>query len=205
MYKVLIVDDHESVCDSLERILTDSGGFIVAGRLANAAHTEIYCEKLKPDLVFMDVCTEGGASGLDAIKVLRDKFPETKIIAMSGFDEITCAQRAKESGAHAFILKSQSLDCFTETARLVMLGGGYFPEAKKLSLSDKESPLTPREMQILRLLCKHMTNEKIAAELCISENTVKFHKKNMLEKTGFANCVDLAFHVISHGWINPLY
>ena len=205
MFKALIVDDHESVCDSLERALANSSDFTVVGRLANAVHAEIYCEKLMPDLVFMDVCTEGGASGLDAIKVLREKFPEIKIIAMSGFDEISYAPRAKEAGAHAFVPKSQSLDHFIETARMVMRGGTIFPETKKFSLSDKESPLTPREMQILRLLCKHMTNEEIAGELCISENTVKFHKKNMLEKTGFANCVDLAFHVISHGWINPLY
>ena len=205
MNKVLIVDDHESVCDSLERKLKDSGDFRVVGRLANAGHAEIYCKKLKPDLVFMDVCTEGGASGLDAIKVLKDKFPEIKIIAMSGFDEITYARRAEEFGAHAFVYKSQSLNCFVQTARLVMQGSIYFPEARKISIPDKESPLTPREIQILRLLCKHMTNEEIAAVLNISENTVKFHKKNMLEKTGFANCVDLAFHVISHGWINPLY
>ena len=205
MYKTLIVDDHQSVCDSLERALTDSGDFTVAGRLANAAHAEIYCEKLCPDLVFMDVCTEGGASGLDAIKALRNKFPQIKIIAMSGFDEITYAPRAEECGAHAFVNKSQSLDSFIEAARAVMQGGSYFPETKKLSLMEGESPLTAREMQILRLLCKHMTNKEIASELCISENIVKFHKKNVLEKTGFANCVDLAFHVISHGWINPLY
>ena len=205
MFEVLIVDDHKSICDSLELALKNSGDFTVTGKISSASHTDIYCEKLKPDLVFMDVCTERGASGLDAIKVLRAKYPDIKVIAMSGFDEITFSQRAKESGAHAFIYKSQSLDFFIVTARLVMQGGTYFPEAKKLSIAGTESPLTPREMEVLRLLCKHMTNTEIAAELNISENTVKFHKKNMLEKTGFANCVDLAFHVISHGWINPLY
>ena len=205
MYKVLIVDDHESVCESLEHKLKESGDFAVIGKLSSAAHAGLYCEKLNPDLVFMDVVTEGGASGLDAIKVLKNNFPEIKIIALSGFDEITYAQRAEESGAHAFVYKSQSLDRFTETARLVMQGGTYFPEAKKFSMPKGECVLTSREMQILKFLCKHMTNEEIAEELSISGNTVKFHKKNMLEKTGFSNCVDLAFHVISHGWINPLY
>ena len=205
MHKVLIIDDHESVCDSLERALTGSGDFTVVGRLANAAHAEIYCEKLMPCLVFMDVCTEGRASGLDAIKVLRERFPEIKIISMSGFDEISYAPRAKEAGTHAFVPKSQSLDHFIETAHMVMQGSTCFPEEKKIIIHDIESPLTRREMQVLRLLCKHMTNTEIAAELFISENTVKFHKRNMLKKTGFVNCVDLAFHVISHGWINPLY
>ena len=205
MYKTLIVDDHKSVCDSLERAFAESGDFLVVGRLGNASYTDIYCAKLTPDLVIMDVCTEDGASGLDAIKALRDNHPETKILAMSGFDEITFAQRAKEFGAHAFVDKSQSLDFFIETARGVMMGRHYFPEAKKLVFSDEKPPLTSREMEVLKLLCKHKTNGEIAEELGISENTVKFHKKNMLAKTGFANCVDLAFHVISHGWINPLY
>lgn len=60
-------------------------------------------------------------------------------------------------------------------------------------------------MEILRLMCKHMTNKEIASELYISEDTVKYHKKNMLAKTGFARSVDLAFYMISNGWINPLY
>ena len=205
MYKVLIVDDHESVCDSLERTLASAGDFSVVGRLPNAADAEIYCEKFRPDLVFMDICTESGASGLDAIKVLNKKFPELKIIAMSGFDEITYAPRAKEAGARAFLHKSQSLDYFIEAARGVMRGNCFYPETKKILMPDGECPLTSRELQVLKLVCKHMTNTEIAAELNISDNTVKFHKKNMLEKTGFANCVDLAFHVISHGWINPLF
>ena len=68
-----------------------------------------------------------------------------------------------------------------------------------------EAPLTQREMEILRLLCRHMTNKQIGEELFISENTVKYHKANMLAKTGFATSVDLAFYMISNGWINPLY
>lgn len=60
-------------------------------------------------------------------------------------------------------------------------------------------------MQILRLICKHMTNKEIADELFITEHTVKYHKSNMLAKTGFNRTVDLAFYIISNGLINPLY
>jgi len=68
-----------------------------------------------------------------------------------------------------------------------------------------EAPLTEREMEVLRLLCKHMTNQEIASELFISEHTVKYHKSNMLAKTGFNKTVDLAFYLISNGLINPHY
>ena len=205
MHKVLIVDDHESMCDSLFHALTITDDFIVVGSLHNAIHAELYCIKLKPDLILMDVCTEGGASGLDATKVIKEKHPHIKVIVMSGFDEITYSPRAKDAGADAFIYKSKSLDYFVEVAKGVMEGDCFFPEPKTISTSMGEAPLTEREMEVLRLMCKHMTNKEIADELFISEHTVKYHKSNMLAKTGFEKAIDLAFHMISNGLINPLY
>ena len=205
MTKVLIVDDHESMCDSLAITLEKAGGFTIVGKLQRADHADIYCERLKPELVFMDVCTENGASGLAATKEIRQKFPNIKIIVMTGFDEITYVPRAKEAGANAFIFKSKSLEFFSEIAISVMQGNSYWPEAKKIPMPTGEAPLTEREMEILRLMCKHMTGREIAEELFISENTVKFHKSNMLAKTGFSKAVDLAFYMISNGWINPRY
>ena len=167
MTKVLVVDDHESMRESLERLFNESGDFCVVGGISCADHAVRMCGELSPDIVFMDVCTEGGASGLRATKEVRDAFPDIKVIVMSG--------------------------------------GGCFPEPKTIPMPQGEAPLTEREMEILRLMCKHMTNKEIAAELYISEDTVKYHKKNMLAKTGFARSVDLAFYMISNGWINPLY
>jgi len=205
LIKVLIVDDHESMCDSLTYALEGTKEFTVAGRLSTADHAGIYCERLQPDLVLMDVCTEGGASGITATKSLCKKYPEMKFIVMSGFDEITYAPRAKEAGAHAFVFKSKSLDHFINVARDVMRGEICFPEAKTIPMPVGEAPLTEREMEVLRLLCMHMTTREIAQELFISENTVKYHKANMLAKTGFSKTVDLAFYMISNGWINPMY
>lgn len=204
-YKVLIVDDHESMCDSLSFALKRAGNFEVVGSIPSAAHADIYTERLRPDLVLMDVCTENGASGLDASKDLRVRYPDMKIIVMSGFDEITYAPRAKEAGADAFVFKSKSLDYFIEVIRGVMEGAKYFPEGRTIPMPKGEAPLTEREMEVLRLMCKHMTSKEIAEELFISENTVKYHKSNMLAKTGFSKTVGLAFYMISNGWINPWY
>ena len=205
MKKVLIVDDHESMIDSLSFALKATGEFDVVGSLKNADLAEVYCLRLEPDLVLMDVCTEKGASGLDATKAIIEQFPNIKVIVMSGFDEITYAPRAKEAGAHAFIFKSKSLDDFVEITKGVLNGKNYFPESKIVITQKGETPLTEREMEVLRLLCKHMTNKEIADALFISEHTVKYHKSNMLAKTGFKKSVDLAFHMIANGYINPLY
>ena len=205
MIKVLVVDDHESMCDSLRYTLENAGGFSVVGNLQRADLTDIYCDRLKPDLIFMDVCTEEGASGLEATKLIREKYPQIKIVVMSGFDEITYAPRAREAGAHAFVFKSKSLDFFAEVALGVMEGKTFWPEARTIPMPMGEAPLTERELEVLRLMCKHMTSKEIAEELYISENTVKYHKKNMLGKTGFNSAVELAFYMVSTGWINPRY
>ncbi|MCL1914353.1 MAG: LuxR C-terminal-related transcriptional regulator [Eubacteriaceae bacterium] len=68
-----------------------------------------------------------------------------------------------------------------------------------------EANLTAREMEAMRLMCRHMTSGEIAKELFISENTVKFHKANILSKTGYEKSMDLVVYVLTKGWINPLY
>lgn len=191
--------------EMLAETLSKLEGFEVVGGIASAGFALLYCEKLRPDLVLMDICTEGNASGLAATKEIRSRFPDIKVIVMTAFEEISYVPRAKEAGAHGFVYKSRSLAFFAEVALSVMNGDRCFPEPKTIAMPNGEVPLTEREMEILRLLCKHMTNREIGEELFISENTVKYHKSNMLAKTGFDNAVDLVFYMITNGWINPLY
>ena len=205
MKRILIVDDHESMRDSIEVAFENVEDFIVIGGIPCASFALAYCDNLNPDLVMMDVCTENRASGLEATKLIKESHPEIKVIIMTAFEEISYIPRAKSAGAEAFIYKNKSLDFFVEITKKVLDGGSYFPEPKALPMPEGEAPLTRREMEVLRLLCRHMTNKEIAEELYISENTVKYHKANMLSKTGFSKAVDLAFHMISNGWINPLY
>ena len=205
MYHVLIVEDHESMREALTMAYTASRKFQICGELSNADFSELYCEKLHPDLVLMDICTDRGASGLTAAQQIHEHFPEIKVIVMTGFDELSYVSRAKAVGASGFIYKSKSLSFFVEVSLKVMNGETYFPEPKSIPMPSGEIPLTDREMEVLRLICKHMSNQEIAEELFISENTVKYHKSNMLAKTGFKKTVDLAFYMLSNGWINPLY
>ena len=104
MTKVLIVEDHASMRESLAVALTAAGDFSVVGEVPNADYALDFCRHLHPDLVLMDVCTEGGASGLKAVEDIRKSDEEIKIIVMTAFDEITYIPRAKAAGAK----KSQS-------------------------------------------------------------------------------------------------
>lgn len=206
MAKVLIVDDHASMRDSLRNTLENTGGFTVVGEVRTAMALDAVCSVFKPDLVFLDVCTEGGASGLEAAKKLRSTFPEIRIIVMSGFDEVTYAARAKELGAHAFVEKDNRLSYFAEVAQGVMEGRSFWPEPKTIPVPQGELPLTDRELEVLRLLCRSdMSVADIARELCISESTVAFHRQNILKKTGFKRTVDVVTFALGKGYINPNY
>ena len=202
MTKVLVVDDHESMRESLERLFNESGDFCVVGGISCADHAVRMCGELSPDIVFMDVCTEGGASGLRATKEVRDAFPDIKVIVMTAFDEISYAPRAKEAGAHAFIYKSRSLSEFEQTARDVMSGGGCFPEPKTIPMPQGEAPLTEREMEILRLMCKHMTNKEIADHLYISINTVITHRRNIARKLQIHSPAGLTIYAIVNNLVD---
>ena len=99
MTRILIVDDHVSVQESLSTAFDAQEDFAVVGTCSSAAYAPLYCEKLQPDLVFMDVCTEKGASGIEAVETLRRQFPKLKIIVMTAFEEVTYVPRARQAGA----------------------------------------------------------------------------------------------------------
>lgn len=179
--------------------------FCVVGESANANDCVLLCERLSPDIVLLDVCTEGYSSGLVATENIKQNFKDIKVVVMSGFDEISYSPRAKEAGADAFVYKSKSMTFFIDTIRKVLNGEKYFPEPKTIPLPKGETPFTEREMQILRLICKHKSRGEIASELYISENTVKYHIGNLLSKTGCSSVAQLAIIMISSGYINPLY
>ena len=205
LIKVLIVDDHESMRDSLEKEFCAENGFIVVGSIAAAMLAENECKEKRPDIVIMDVCTVGDYSGIKAAEAILKKQPGTKIIITSGFEEITYIPRAKEIGAHAFISKSRRLEYYREVARRVLGGEYVFPEPGTIPLPQGEAPFSEREMEVLRMLCRQVSIADIAAELHISVHTVRRHIENMRQKAGFDTASELVIHVISNGWINPKY
>lgn len=205
MINILIVEDHASMREAITAAFTATGRYAVLGEVPSANFTELFCQELHPDLVLMDVCTEGGASGITATETVKKKFPNIRVIVMTAFDELSYIPRPRAAGADGFVYKSKSLQFFIEIADRVMAGETWFPEQKALPLPEGEVPFSDREMEVLRLMCRHMGNREIAEELFISESTVRYHKANMLAKTGFSKSIDLAFYMISNGFINPLF
>jgi len=201
--KVLVVDDHASMRDSFEKEFCPEHGYVVVGSIAAAALAEEECRNKRPDIVIIDVCTAGDISGLQAAEDIIGKHPGIKVIVTSGFSEISYIPRAKEIGAHSFVNKDSSLECFREAARRVLDGEYVFPEAKTIPVPRGNAPFTDREMEVLRMLCKGMKSPEIAEKLYVSDSTVRKHIENMRTKTGFDTAVELMMYVVSNGWINP--
>ena len=201
--RMVMVDDHLALLDSFHRDFSEENGFDVVAKIASAADADEICRSLQPDLILMDVCTENGASGLDALARLRPAFPEMKILLMSGFNEMSYAFRAKELGADGFLFKSRSFDFFMEAAKGVFEGKTYFPEPRQIPMPGGNTPYTERELEILRLLCQKKSREEIAEILFIAPGTVKRHTENMRAKGGYNSTMDMIVDVVAQGWINP--
>lgn len=205
MIKICIVDDHESVRDSYKTAIEEDPAYSVTGSLPGAFLADVWCRQNSPDLVLMDVCTEGGESGLEATRRIKESMPGIKVIVMTGFDEISYVSRARDAGADGFVYKAASFDELRRTLSEVLDGKKVFPEPRVITMPCGEAPLTERETQVLRLLCMNYSRAEIAEKLSLSEHTVKRHIQNMLGKTGFSSVVSLAVHMVSNGWINPNY
>ena len=205
LIKVMIVDDHEIVRNALEKEFCAKNGFVVVKSLSNARESLAFCTLHNPNIVIMDICTEDGASGLDATGKIKEKFPKIKIIVTTGFNEISYIPRAKQLGAHAFIYKNNGLEYYREVANQVLKGNIVFPETKIIIMPKDSPPFSKREMDIIKLLCKPMNKQKIAEELSLSEHTVKRHVENILHKSGFSTYFELVVYIVSNGWINSNY
>ncbi len=205
MIRILIVDDHTSIRDSFRQALEACADMLVVDDIADSAIALLICEKLKPDVVLMDVCTAGGSSGLAATCQIKRQLPAIKVIVMTGFDEVTYMPRAKAAGADAFVEKSMSLDFFIQVIRDVVKGVSYFPRGRTIPVQAGESPLTKRELEVLRLVCEGLSRENIAGLMHISENTVYRHIQNITGKMGFSRTSELVAHVILNGWLNPKF
>jgi len=205
LFTVMLVDDHESMLDLLKSEFCPQNGFRVIKACGSAVDAPAFCHLLRPDLIIMDVCTEDGASGLDAAAEILEQSPEVKIIVTSGFEEVSYLPRAQKIGAHGFVYKVKGIAWYRTAALRVLAGETVFPEPKTIPLPRGEAPFTERETQVLRLMCKYADAQTVADELFISKTTVKKHMDNMRVKAGFSNYAELMVYVLSNGWINPIY
>lgn len=205
MTNVLIVEDSRIQCDSIAQRLSDSGDFNVYMTIENAANAEILCMSGKIDLILMDICTADDESGIKAAKKIKERYPGIKIILMTSMPEHSFIEKTIESKCEGFWYKEFGDTRLVDICRKIMTGEKLFPESTpnvKVGVAESNE-FSHREFQVIRELASGKTYGEIAENLNISENTVKFHVKNILSKTGFKNTVQLVSEVVEKRLVLP--
>ena len=181
MIQVLVVEDSRITRDAIESQIAKSERYVLYASIENAANAEIACLRGNVDLILMDVCTADEESGLKAAAKIKQYNPKIKIIIMTSMPE------------HSFIQKAKA-----EVCDRVMNGEFVYPEdAPVIRIGYSNSAeFTSREFDIIRELAQGRKYEEIAADLGITPNTVKYHIKNILQKTGYQNTLQLVAEVV---------
>lgn len=210
---LLIVDDHNLVCDGL-KILLEQTSFakeVASIDTAYGGATAVRKALEKDyDLILMDVQMPG-TNGIAATKQIIKKKPYSRILAISMYDELELVKSMLKSGASGYLLKDSGIEKLVRGIRTVIQGKRFFSNRISLKLiEDKKIPLkkkskkriielTAREQQILRLIYREKTNFEIAKELEISKRTVDAHRLNILKKVGVKNTVGLVKFAMTKG------
>jgi DNA-binding NarL/FixJ family response regulator len=201
---VLLVDDHALVRRGFRRLLEDDPSITVVGEASDGEEAIRLAAELNPQVVVMD-CAMPVTSGLAATRTILSRAPDTKILMLSMHAEETLVRQAMDAGARGYILKSAlDLDLVSAVTR-VAAGETVLDPAvvRPAPLSGDRNRLTPREIEVLQLICKGLSNREIASQLELSVNTVAAHRANIMDALGVHKTAELVVYAIQHGLVNP--
>ncbi len=202
MIDIILVEDQVMLRESLAASLDAQPDMRVVSQISDAAQAPEEARRLKPGLVLMDVCTENDSSGIVAARRIKESMPGCRLVIMTGMPEVTFVEQARNAGVDSFVYKSAGIGELLSVIRSTLAGYSTFP-APVDSVFSGASALTEEEIQILRLVCEAKTRREIAAELYLSEGTVKRRIGEILAKTGYDNILRLAVHAVAEGSIVP--
>ncbi len=210
--RVLIVDDHTVLRDTLRLLLEMNGEVEVIGEASDGRQAIDQAEQLKPDVVLMDTAMPG-LNGIEATAVIRKRMPKVKVLVLSGYGHEDQVRSALKAGASGYVLKSSSSDELLLAIRTVSQSNTYLSQSlaegdrlrSYLLASEgrggREATLSAREREVLQLIAEGYTNRAIAERLFISVKTVEAHKEHIVQKLGVRGSAELIRYAIRKGLI----
>jgi len=206
--RILVADDHPIVRDGLISILGTQPDFDVVGKAGDGSETLEQVESLHPDVLLLDL-EMPKMDGVEALRHLRDVHASVRTIVFTAFDTDERIVSAVQAGAQGYLLKGVPREEIFNAIRVVHAGGSLLQPVvaskllKQVSGDRKPQPemdaLTPREQHVLKLLAQGLQNKEIAAELVITERTVKFYVSSILSKLGAGNRTEAVTLALQRG------
>ncbi|HTS11000.1 MAG TPA: response regulator transcription factor [Candidatus Limnocylindrales bacterium] len=201
---VLLVDDHHLVRRGFRHMLEDEADISVVGEAGDGDEAIRLAKQLRPQVILMD-CALPGTSGLIATRKILEELPKTAILMLSMHSEDTLVRQALDAGASGYILKN-AMDLELATA-VRKVAGGEKVLAPQLSRpgglkGERQAALTPRELEILKLIVDGKSNKEIADDLDLSVNTVSVHRANIMDALGIHKTAELVVYAIRNGLVN---
>jgi len=210
--RVLVADDHPIVRSGLRKVLDAQPDLEVVAEAADGVEAVELALANRVDLAILDVSMPR-MTGIQAATELRKRLPETKVLMLSMYDNEQFLYESLRAGASGYVLKSDADQDIVEACRQTMRGQSFlYPSAVTTLVRDyidRGKPddqfdiLTPRELQVLKLIAEARASKEIAKELVISIKTVERHRANILDKLGMSDRVELTRYAIRRGLIQP--
>lgn len=200
--KLFIVDDHQMVIDGLRSLLNKEEKYHVVGYCNQPLEALRLLEENPTDLLLTDI-NMPNMSGVELTRQVKKKFPTIKILALSMFGDSQIIREMIDAGISGYILKNTGKQELLEALNRIISGHTYFShevtqELMKNISTDGDGRLTNREIEIIRLIEKELSNKQIADKLFISERTVETHRKNIFRKTNTQSIVGLLKYAYQH-------
>ncbi|MDA8354475.1 MAG: response regulator transcription factor [Firmicutes bacterium] len=206
---VILVDDHAVLRDGLSNIISLEEDMEVVGQANSGAEALQMIDELNPDVVLMDI-NMPGMSGVEAIRRIRSKNTKVAVLVLTMFDRDEYLYESIRAGATGYLLKDAPSGDVIEAIRSTYRGESTLHPimarklldnisgGKKTDRGSSEDSLTPRELDVLNLMVKGLSNKEIAEQLFISDKTVKIHVSNILKKLRVKSRSQAIIHAIQH-------
>jgi len=210
-HRILLVDDHAIVREGFAEVINSRADLETCGQAGNAAQAMTAVDRLKPDMVVVDLTLQGG-SGLDLIKNLKTLHPTLRMLVLSMHDETMYAERALRAGALGYVMKREDSGVFLQAIHDVLQGRVFLSPAMRERLLHKvvggnsaanHSPmshLSDRELEVFQLIGEGCTTRHIARKLHLSISTVETHRAHIKEKLNLNNGTELIRRAVE--WVN---
>jgi DNA-binding NarL/FixJ family response regulator len=202
--KVLLVDDHALVRRGFRRMLEDEPTFQVVGEASDGLEAVKLAEQLHPAVIVMD-CALPQINGIEASRRILAKLPGTAILMLSMHSEDTLVRQAMEAGVRGYVLKNAMdldlIDAIQKVAAGKTVIDSQISRAGTLK-GERDTGLTPRELEILQHIVAGKSNKEIAIDLGLSSNTVSVHRANIMDALGMHKTAELVVYAIRNGLVN---